>query len=252
MRTPRLSRPVRAVVLLAGLAALAFGLASCGHAVPQATPSPTASPAGDLPPAWVQKEVAWQSLAAGDAHPQGCSWTVTRAPRLTFLAPFLRSYGGGSANAVYFVVLRGHFHSAETPGQSGERMYLVLRKQGHSYLAHGLLPGRIPVEQLPRMRSYRPVVPVSPSLWGHTLGEGGPAPGGPYQARNTPVTVYAGRKASGSPLTTVRSDADGFFSLDLEPGTYTFIMTGRPYTATTATVRGEGPPLAVAVVLQMM
>ena len=35
------------------------------------TPSPSASPpAADLPPPWVQHEVAWQALDAGDAHPR--------------------------------------------------------------------------------------------------------------------------------------------------------------------------------------
>ncbi len=252
MRAPALYRPLRTALLLAGLAALALGVASCGHAAPQPTPSPTASAAGDLPPAWVQNEAAWQSLAAGDPHPLGCSWTVTSVPRLAFLEPWFKSYAGRPTNAVYFVVMQGHFRSTEMPGQRGERMYLVLRKQGHSYLAHGLLPGHLPPVQLPPMHSYHPVIPVSASVWGHTLGEGGPAPGGPYQAKNTPVTVYARGQASGSPVATVRSDADGFFALDLKPGTYTFVMTGKPYTATTATVRGEAPPLAVAVVLQMM
>jgi hypothetical protein len=151
---------------------------------------------------------------------------------------------------VYFVVVQGHFRSAETPGQRGDRIYLVLWKQDRFYLAHGLLPAHLPAMQLPRMHSYRPVIPVSASVWGHTLGEGGPA-GGTYPERNIPVTVFAGGKASGSPVATVRSDADGFFTLDLKPGTYTFVMTGKPYTATTVTVRGQGPPLAVGVVLQM-
>lgn len=255
MRTPALSRSLRTVLLLAGLAALALGLASCGHAVPQSTPSPTVSATGDLPPAWVQKEAAWQSLAAGDPHPQGCSWTLTSVPRLAFLdpsfkSPSFKSDAGRPTNAVYFVVVQGHFRSAETPGQRGDRIYLVLWQQHRFYLAHGLLPAHLPAAQLPRMHSYRPVIPVSASVWGHTFGEGGPV-NGTYPERNIPVTVFAGGKASGSPLATVRSDADGFFALDLKPGTYTFVMKGRPYTATTATVTGKAAPLAVAVVLQM-
>jgi len=178
----------RLLLVVIGVA-LALGFASCGDAVPQPTPSPTASPEGELPPAWVQKEVAWQSLAAGDAHPQGCSWTVTRAPCLAFLAPFLRSYADRSTNAVYFVVLRGHFHAVETPGKSGDRMYLVLQKRGYYYLAHGLLPGQIAVKQLPRMRSYRPVVPVSASIWGSYPWGGWPGP-----RRALPGAEHAGHR----------------------------------------------------------
>jgi hypothetical protein len=252
MNAPGSHSLLRGLALLAGLAALAFGLSGCSHAATPAPPSPTASPTGELPPAWVQKEVAWQSLAAGDPHPQGCSWTLTRTPRLAFLASFYKSVLQRSSNGVYFLVVRGHFHSPGAPWKGFDRMYLVLQREGHGYLAHGLLTAPITTKELPRMLSYRPVAPVSTSVWGHTLGEGGPAPGGPYQAPNTLVTVYAGDKAAGSPLTAVRSDADGFFSLDLKPGTYTFIMTGKPYTATTATVTGEGSPLAVAVVQLMV
>lgn len=249
MRAPALSRSVRTALLLAGLAALALGLASCGRAAPQPTPSPTVSVAGDLPPAWVQKEVAWQSLAYGDAHPEECSWTVTRASRLAFLVPSLRSYAGRPTTAVYFAVLRGQFQLQGTHGPGAVRMYLILSKRDRFYLAQGLVLGRVSAKQSPSMLSYRPVVPVSTSVWGHTLREGGPA-GGTYPERNIPVTVFAGGKASGSPVASVRSDEDGFFTLDLKPGAYTFIMTGKPYTATTVTVRGRAAPLAVGVVLQ--
>ena len=151
---------------------------------------------------------------------------------------------------MYFAVLRGRFQLQGTHGPGAVRMYLILSKRDRFYLAHGLVPGRVTAKQFPRMHSYRPVMPVSAGVWGHTFGEGGPA-NGTYPERNIPVTVFAGGKASSSPLATVRSDADGFFALDLKPGTYTFVMTGKPYTATTVTVRGEGPPLAVGVVLQM-
>lgn len=251
MRAPALPRAVCAALLLAGLAALTLGLAACGHATAPATSSPPASPRGDLPPAWVQKEVAWQSLAYGDAHPRECLWTVTRPSRLTFLAPYLKSYAARPEGAVYLAVLQGQFQLQGTHGPGATRLYLVLWKRDRFYLAHGLVPGRLTAKQFPRMLSYRPVVPVSTSVWGHAYGEGGPAPGGIYPSRNTKVSVYAGTKAVGTPLTTIRTDADGFFSLDLKSGTYTFIMTDRPYTATTATVRDTGPPLAVAVVLQM-
>ena len=217
----------------------------------RATPSPTTSPQGDLPPAWVQKEVAWQSLAYGDAHPEECSWTVTRPSRLAFLVPYLKSYPLRADGAVYLAVLQGQFQLQGTHGPGATRLFLVLWKRDRFYLAHGLVPARIAPTQFPHMRSYQPVVPVSTSVWIRAYGEGGPAPGGIYPSRNTKVSVYAGTKVAGRPLTIVRTDADGFFALDLKPGTYTFSMTGKPYTATTATVRADSPPLAVAVVLQM-
>jgi hypothetical protein len=210
-----------------------------------------ATPEGDLPPVWVQKEAAWQSLAYGDAHPEECSWTVTRPSRLAFLVPSLKSYAGRPDGAVYLAVLRGQFQLQGTHGPGAVRLYLVLWKRDRFSLAHGLVPGRITAKQFPRMLSYRPAMPVSTSVWIHAYGEGGPAPGGIYPSRRAQVSVYAGTKVAGTPLSTVRTDADGFLLLDLKPGTYTFIMTGKPYTATTATVRAGSPPLAVAVVLQM-
>lgn len=251
MRAPALPRAARTVLLLAGLTAFALGLLACGHGAAPPTPSPSATPQGDVPPAWVQKEVAWQSLAYGDAHPRECLWTVTRPSRLAFLVPYLKSYAARPEGAVYLAVLQGQFQLRGTHGPGATRLYLVLWKRDRFYLAHGLVPGRLAAKQFPRMLSYRPVVPVSTSVWGHAYGEGGPAPGGIYPSRRAQVSVYAGTKAAGAPLTTIRTDADGFFPLDLKPGTYTFIMTGKPYTATTATVRDTGPPLAVAVVLQM-
>jgi hypothetical protein len=133
-------------------------------------------------------------------------------------------------------------------------MYLVIREDQHDYVALGFAPAMHGLNRLPAMHGYFPQVPASPGVWGHTLAEGGPFPGGPFVLRETPVAVYAGSKASGQPLTTLRSDADGFFATDLQPGVYTFVMTARDHgfpAPHTVTVRA-GAPVAVGVYGEMM
>ena len=69
-----------------------------------------------------------------------------------------------------------------------------------------------------------------------------------------PVAVYAGSKAAGRPLKTVRSDAGGFFTLDLQPGVYTLVMTARDHgfpVPATVIVRA-GRPVAAGVYGGMM
>ena len=64
-----------------------------------------------------------------------------------------------------------------------------------------------------------------------------------------PVAVYAGSKAAGRPLTTVRSDAGGSFTFDLHPGVYTLVMTAKDHglpVPATVTVR-EGHSVAAGV-----
>ena len=78
---------------------------------------------------------------------------------------------------------------------------------------------------------------------------GGPFPGGPFLLGDVPVAVFAGSKAAGRPLTTLRSDADGFFTLDLQPGVYTLALMDRDHgfgRPDTVTVRA-GVPVAAAV-----
>lgn len=256
MRAPALSRSLRTALLLAGLAALALGLASCGRAAPQPTPSPTASLEGDLPPAWVQNEVAWQSLAAGDAHPQECFWTLTLASHAAALnghnTSYLKLYTN-PANMAYVLVLHGHFTSPDLPGRTYTTMYFVILKNHNHYVASGFVSAPHKVNRLPAMHSYFPQMPVSAGVWGHTLAVGGPVPG-PFVLQNMPVAVYAGSKAIGQPFTTVRSDADGFFTLDLQPGVYTLKLVNRNHgfpTPQTITVRA-GRPIAAGVYGQMM
>lgn len=55
---------------------------------------------------------------------------------------------------------------------------------------------------------------------------GGRAPGGPRPLPRQGVAVWRGIAATGAPLLTFRADADGFFRLELPPGTYTLRLTG--------------------------
>lgn len=232
-------------------------LTACGGSSPQ--PSPSATPLhGELPPpTWVQNEVAWQSLAAGDAHPQECFWTLTLASRAAALDGHATSYlklYTNSANMAYVLVLHGHFASPDFPGRTYTAMYFVILKDHHHYVASGLVSAPHKVKRLPTMHGYFPQLPVSAGVWGHTMAVGGPAPGGPFPLGDIPVAVYAGSQASGQPLTTLRSDADGFFTLDLQPGVYTLVMTAKNHgfpVPATVTVRA-GVPVAVGVYGEMM
>jgi hypothetical protein len=239
--------------LLAALAVPALLAASCGASAPQAKPSPTPSPRGDLPPAWLQKEAAWQSLAAGDAQPERVDWVLTRADRAARLAGsqtgYLRFFKGTSPTEAYVVVVHGRFRRPGAPGVSDRTLYLVIRGAQRYVFAQGVASTPLHLKRLPAMHSYVPVLPVATGVWGHTMMAGGPAPGGPWSRRDIAVAVFAGRKASGTPLTTVRSDAAGFFTLALQPGVYTFAMTSRDHgfpEPVTVRVRA-GAPVAAGV-----
>ena len=227
-------------------------LAACSGSTPQPTAPPTSSPHGeDQPPTWVQNEVAWQSLNNGDAHPQKCLWTLTLASRAAALdghaTSYLKSYP--TAVTAYVIVLRGHFTTPDYPGKTFATMYFVIRANDHGHVAGGLEPASRKVKRLPAMHSYVPHMPVTSGVWGHTFWVGGPFPGGPFLLPNVPVAVFAGSKAAGRPLTTLRSDADGFFTLDLQPGVYTLALMDRDHgfgRPETVTVRA-GVPVAAAV-----
>ena len=204
-----------------------------------------------LPPTWVQNEVAWQSLNNGDAHPQKCFWALTLASRAACLdghaTSYLKSYP--TAVTAYVIVLRGRFTTPDYPGKTFATMYFVILENGHGYVAGGLESAAHKLKLLPAMHSYVPRMPVASGVWGHAFRVGGPFPGGPFLLRNVPVAVFAGSKAAGQPLTTLRSDADGFFTLDLQPGVYTLALTDRDHgfgRPDTVTVRA-GAPVAAAV-----
>jgi hypothetical protein len=252
---PRVPRALLATALLGLVAAPA----ACGRAAP--APIPTAAPSvspttvrhGERPPpAWVQNEVAWLALECGDAHPGECLWTLTRASRAAKLAgrdtAYLTMFG--ARTRAYVAVVRGHFRPPDDPAQAGDRLYLVVAPGG-VYLAHGVTSdGVVRRAGLPAVRSYFPRPPLSAGLWGHTMMAGGPFPGGPSALAGRAVAVYAGTEAAGNPLRTVRSDAGGFFTLDLAPGLYTFRLAGPRSgpVGTPSTVRvTEGRPVAAGV-----
>ena len=211
----------RAHVIVALLAFVV--LAGCGSASP-ASRAGSSPPAGDLPPVWVQNEALWQSLAAGEPHPQSCQWLKTGPARAARLAGSATSYLRlfRSAGEVYVVVVQGHFAPQTGQSSSPRSLYLVLMAD-HSYLAHGLAASSIDLSRLGHFHSYVPELSVPGGLWGHTMMQGGPFPGGPRPITQAQVAIWKGDRvtASGQPLLRVRSDANGFFVADLVPGLYT-------------------------------
>ena len=212
-----------------GLLVAILAIVGCG-AGPAPLPSPLPS-AGDLPPAWVQSEVMWQSLAAGEAHPRICQWTLIRSSRAASLhghdTSYLRAYRGAT-NKAYVIIVRGRFSKGEGPPGTADYLYLVIRARLHDYLAHGLLFEAPEVAGLGPLHTFVPQPPSGHGVWGHTMMEGGAFPGGPDPLGNVPVDVWAGRSRSpsGTPLTTLQADTNGFFMIDLPPGVYTFRLSG--------------------------
>jgi hypothetical protein len=243
---------VSQVRLVTGLVAFATLLmvVGCGsHAVSTASSGPPSR--GDLPPVWVQQEVLWQSLAAGDAYPQWCRWLLIRPSRAAAVGgkntDYLRMFTSFSEGLAYVVVLCGHFHTDS--GGTARTLYLVLAQRSHLYLAHGPGVSLTAFAKLGRRHSFVPRLPFTAGLWGHAMFEGGPFPGGPRPLAHVAVAIWKGSLAGGQTLTTVRADANGFFSLNLPPGTYTLKLTsadsGWP-TPTTVTVE-PGKPAAAGV-----
>jgi hypothetical protein len=222
--------------LLCGLCLVSLGalVIGCGGKTPSPTPSPSSSPRGDVPPTWVQSEVMWQSLAAGEPHPRVCQWLYTSAARAAFLGgrttSYLRSFAR-SVDKAYVVVLQGHFRPIQGKAGTAHSLYLVLTTQYHYYLARGSSRSEVDLARLGRFHSYAPRLAISAGVWGHTMFEGGPAPGGPVRLSQVVVAVWAGATvpSTGAPLRRVRSDADGFFVLQLPPGLYTLRLEASNY-----------------------
>ena len=230
----------RGLFVIALVALLA--LAASGSAGAASEPRAAAS-AAVRPPAWVQREALWQALAAGDPQPGSLRWTLTTPARAAGLAgsatSYLSLFGSGR---IFVVVLRGHFRPPDAPGTKASRLYLVLEVDGHTYLAHGFTRAHgLHLARLGQLHSYVPPPSAGEGVWGHALMEGGPFPGGPRPLTHVQVVVWQGAAApaSGPPLTKVRSDWAGFFSLKLTPGDYTFRLgdfNGVGMTPTTVTV----------------
>jgi hypothetical protein len=238
-------------------------IAGCGNPSPQQTPSATPVLHGEYPPpTWVQNEVAWQSLAAGDTHPGKCSWTLTLASHAAVLdgrnTSYLRNDKDPAESMAYVIVLRGKFRPPDFPGRTYTTMYLVIGDHprgpySRDYLALGFVSAQHKVSRLDAMHVYFPRMPVSAGVWGHTLAVGGPILGA-FLLGNMPVAIYAGSKAIGQPFTTVRSNGSGFFALVLKPGVYTFKLLNKNngYPAPQTITVKAGGPVAAGVYSQMM
>ena len=239
-------RALPVVVLLALLALAASGPAS-------AASEPRAAATGVRPTAWVQREALWQSLAAGDAQPGRCSWTLTtpaRAAGLTGATSYLRSLPG--FGRVWVVVVNGRFSSPHAPGGQAQRLFLVMTARDHVYLAQGVTSARhLHVRSLGSLHHCLLRQPLVSGLWGQAMLAGGPAPGGPRPLAHTKVIVWQGPNTpAGDPaLTRARSDWAGFFHLQLAPGTYTLrldLSDAAPVSPTTVTV-AAGKAVAAGV-----
>ena len=92
----------------------------------------------------------------------------------------------------------------------------------HSYLAHGLATSSIDLSPLGHFHSYVPELSVPGGLWGHTMMQGGPFPGGPRPIARAQVAIWKGDRvpASGQPLLRVAPTRTAS-SCDLAPGLYT-------------------------------
>ena len=209
------------------------------------------------PPTWVEREVLWQSLSAGMAHPSLCRWLLTspaRAARLAGATRFLRSFPG--FGRVVVVVVNGHFRSPDADGAKTERLYLVLETRDHACLVQGITSARhLHLRRLGRLHRYVPRQSLSSGLWGQAMIEGGPFPGGPWPLAHVAVVVWQGADAptTQQPFTQVRSDWAGFFLLQLAPGTYTLRLdtSDGGYQAPTSVTLVAGQLAAVGVYEQV-
>jgi hypothetical protein len=206
------------------------------------------TPARSLrPPTWVEREVLWQSLSSGVAHPSLGRWLLTspvRAARLTGATRFLRSFPG--LGRVVVVVVNGHFGSPNTDGTKAKRLYLVLEARNHGCLVQGISSARhLHLGRLGHLHRYLPRQSLSSGLWGQAMIEGGPFPGGPWPLAQVKVVVWQGADAPTTQpaFTQVLSDWAGFFLLQLASGNYTLRLDtdegGYQAPTTVAVVAGQ-------------
>lgn len=227
-------------------------LAGCGRVVSGVASGPgTTAPSRADAPAWLTREVAWQTLSAGAAHSLPCDWTTTTLTRAASVAgdsgPFLRLMGAHSRARVYVVTVSGRFATGKGSTLGTSTLCLILRPDRY-VLALRSVDGRVDLRRFGPVRSFVTTLPAA-GVWGHTMFEGGPAPGGPMPIAHAVVGVWRGTSPSGAVWHTVRSDRDGFFALSLAPGTYTFELLERDHgfpTASAVTVTA-GHAVAVGV-----
>ncbi len=199
-------------------------LAGCGAATGSPGTAVTTAPSQAGPPVWVQDEAAWQALAAGADGPVLCRWTSTSLSRAAAIAggsaSLLKTMGAHSPTRVY--VVAASLASEQGTTVKASTLCLVVRPD-RSTLALRVVAGRIGLRRLGPVHIFTTSPPAT-GVWGHTMFEGGPAPGGPMPIGGVAVGIWQGAVGSPSerPWRTVRSDRDGFFRLALAPGAYTF------------------------------
>lgn len=235
-------------LIVSGLA-LAAGLGGCGGAgapatspsatstAPATSPSPTLS--GDAPPAWVQNEALWEAMYDGDPDPTSMRWAVTtlgRASRLLQNATEYRTFYSQPTWAhlrVYAVVESGDFTVQDQSGHPPRARELLLildpETSGGSVRAADYSTTGYDLSGLDTVHAFTARPPVTAGVWGQTTWSGGPFPGTGGTIAHVDVQVYEGRlnlvtAPSATPVATVVSDADGFFTIGLDPGTYTFLF----------------------------
>ena len=148
---------------------------------PAASASPWVAAHSPRPPAWVAREVLWQSLSAGEGRPDVCWWSLTSGVRASHLAGTatgsLRTFPGSSR--VYLVVIGGHFSAARGRVAKANRLYFVLQASSHAYLSQGLASARhLDLKAVARLHRNVPRLSFASGLWGQTMVVCGPAPGG--------------------------------------------------------------------------
>ncbi len=242
MKLPHAVCTLAAVAVLAGCGSAAATRSTNGSGTAVSSPA--------SPPAWVRQEAAWQALAAGADGPDLCHWTSTTLARAASVAgasgSFLRVMGAHSPVRVY--VVTGSFATGGGSTGKASTLCLILRRDRYT-LALRLVAGHVGLQRLGNVHTFTTSSPAT-GVWGHTMFEGGPAPGGPLPIADVAVGIWrGGGPPSGRPWRTVRSDRDGFFELPLAPGAYTFKLLATDHgfpTATTVSV-AAGHTVAVGV-----
>ena len=242
------------IAAAATLAACVLG-AGCGGPArgPAATASPTLSPpAAQLaPPAWVQREALWRATYEGDPDPSSMRWALTPLRRAVSLLPadsFVRSFyeQQPGRQKVYLVVVTGEFwvKDAAPPSRARELLTIMWPTARANVIAEDSTSGAYDLSGIRNAHGFEAEPPVAAGVWGHTTWSGGPAPGRQGAVASAPIQVYSGFVArqsmpSQTPVATLRSDAGGFFTIELPDGEYTFAartVSGWPQSIVTVTV----------------
>ena len=206
---------------LTALIVAAFALvAGCAGPSPAPVPSPDPSPRGELPPAWVQNETAWQAWPR--AMRTSVSWVLTRIAHAAGLDP-----PRPTSEAIRYRVTTWPTSCScgATRRPRATTLYFVLRTNYHDFLAHGRVPSaRLDLSGLPAMHRLRARAARQHHCLGPYDGRRWRLPRRLRRSRMPQWPSTTNRRQRGVPVARVRSNADGFFTL-MPPGSYVFTMT---------------------------